>query len=336
MKKILILSIGFGMVFSACETFFYENEPSTDPWSIFQQTWEFTDREYSFFEYKNIDWDSAYDVYQDRIYPEMDEKELFDVLAEMLFLLKDGHVNLKSPFDRSRNWFWYLDYPVNYDFSSLQRQYFKSREQYAGPFIIMDFDDVGYIHYRSFSNTVSEENMDYVIDKFRNQQGLIIDVRSNGGGSMSNAVRIARRFTDKKTLAVLRQDKTGPGHNDFTDKYEVYLEPPEDKEIFLKPVVILSNRLAYSATNYMIALMRELPNVTVIGDSSGGGGGIPAYTELSNGWLLRVSSTRMYTPGGFNIENGIPPDVKVDITDEDKANNVDTILEFALEFTGES
>lgn len=153
---------------------------------------------------------------------------------------------------------------------------------------------------------------------------------------MFNAVKIARRFAEKKTLAVLRQDKTGPGHNEFTEKYEVYVEPIKDREVFLKPVVILSNRLSYSATNYMIALMRELPNVTVIGDNSGGGGGIPAYTELSNGWLLRVSSTRMYTPGGFNIENGIQPDIKVDISDEDRANNVDTILEFALEFAGES
>lgn len=332
MKIILLLTIGFGMVFYSCEKLFYEDEPSTDPQSIFQQTWEFTDREYSFFEFKNIDWDSAYDVYRDRIYPEMGEEELFDILADMLFILKDGHVNLKSPFDRSRNWFWHLDYPVNYDFSLLQRYYFEGREQYAGPFILMDFDNVGYVHYRSFSNSVSEENLDYVIDKFRNHKGIIIDVRSNGGGSMFNAVKIARRFSDSKTLAVLRQDKTGPGHNDFTGKYEVYVEPLEDRGAFLKPVVILSNRLSYSATNYMIALMRELPNVTVIGDNSGGGGGIPAYTELSNGWLLRVSSTRMYTPGGFNIENGIPPDIKVDITDEDRSENVDTILEFALDF----
>lgn len=323
------------MILCSCEKLFYDEEPSTDPVSIFQQTWDFTDREYSFFNYKNIDWDSVYDVYRDRIRPEMDQEELFDVLADMLFILKDGHVNLKTPFDRSRNWFWYLDYPANYDFSVLQRYYFKGREQYAGPFILMDLDDVGYIHYRSFSNSVSEENMDYVFEKFRDHKGIIIDVRSNGGGSMFNAVRIARRFAGSKTLAVLRQDKTGPGHNDFTGKYDVYVEPLEDREAYLKPVVILSNRLSYSATNYMIALMRELPNVTVIGDNSGGGGGIPAYTELSNGWLLRVSSTRIFTPGGFNIENGIPPDIKIDITDEDRANNVDTILEFGLAFVRE-
>ncbi len=320
------------MIGVSCEKLFYEEEPSADPQSIFQQVWDFTDREYSFFEYKNIDWDSAHDVYKDRIHPEMGEEELFNVLSDMLFILRDGHVNLKAPFDRSRNWFWYLDYPENYDFSVLQRNYFKGREQYAGPFILMDFDDVGYIHYQSFSNSVSEENMDYVLEKFRDHKGIIIDVRSNGGGSMTNAVRIARRFAGNKTLAVLRQDKTGPGRNDFTSKYKVYVEPPEDREAYLKPVVILSNRLSYSATNYMIAMMRELPNVTVIGDNSGGGGGVPAYTELSNGWLLRVSSTRIYTPDGFNIENGIPPDIKIDISEEDMTDNLDRILEYGLEF----
>jgi C-terminal processing protease CtpA/Prc len=196
----------------------------------------------------------------------------------------------------------------------------------------MDFEDIGYIHYSSFGNRVSESNLDYALEKFKDYKGIIIDVRSNGGGAMSNAVRISQRFADTRTLALLRQDKTGPGREDFTGKYKVYIEPSGNSVKFTGPVVILSNRLSYSATNYMIGLMRELPNVTVIGDKSGGGGGIPAYTELSNGWVLRVSSTRIFTPAGLNIENGIPADIQVDITAEDDRNDIDTILEYALEF----
>ncbi len=328
---IYLFLVTFALAGISCEKIFFDPEPDNSPESIFEQVWKFADEEYSFFSYKNIDWDSVYNVYSQEIQAGMTEEELFDVLAEMLFLLKDGHVNLKSPFDRSRNWFWYLDYPQNYNYSLLERNYFRGREQYAGPFILVDFDDAGYIHYRSFGNRVSDENMDYVLEKFKQHQGLIIDLRNNGGGSMSNAIRIARRFAPAERIVALRQDKNGPGHEDFTEKYKISIDP-SGKDNWTKPVVILANRLCYSATNYMIAIMAELPNVTIIGDRSGGGGGIPAYTELSNGWLMRVSSTRIFTPDGFNIEGGIPPDIRKDLTREDLLNNRDTLLEYALKF----
>lgn len=331
-RSLMLLALTSLLSFSSCEKLFFEDEPGTSNLEIFKQAWDFADREYSFFEYKNIRWDSVYSAFEPGINDNLSEEALFDILAEMFHVLRDGHVNLTTPFDRSRNWQWFLDYPENYDYSLLQRYYFKNQEQYAGPFILMDFEDLGYLHYRSFSNPVSEDNMDYVLEKFKDKKALIIDLRDNGGGSLSNVFRIANRFADKEVTVAMLRYKSGPGHEDFTPWRAVNLTPPDEGARWSKPVILLTNRLCYSATNFLVTLMKPLSNVTVIGDSTGGGGGIPAYTELSNGWVIRVSSTQLETLEGFNVENGLPPDIQVEQTQEDELQNRDSILEFAFEF----
>jgi len=332
MKKITFtISILALLFISSCEKLFMNKEPGTSPIEIFEQVWTFADENYSFFKYKGINWDSVKTAYQTKISDKMSEEALFDTLANMLFLLRDGHVNLKSDFDFSRNWHWYLDYPSNFSFDLLERNYFNHQEQYAGPFIIYDFEDVGYIYYSSFMSMVNKSDLDYVFEKFKNHKGLILDFRNNGGGAIINIFTIANRFTDTDIDVAFEQYKNGPGHEDFGEKLYYTLSPIEDAESYTKPVVILTNRLCYSATNFIVTLMHELPNVTIIGDKTGGGGGIPSYTELSNGWTVRVSTSRLYTLNGYNVEGGIEPDIKIDQNETDTDNGIDTILEKALD-----
>jgi C-terminal processing protease CtpA/Prc len=94
-------------------------------------------------------------------------------------------------------------------------------------------------------------------------------------------------------------------------------------------VIVLTNRLVYSAANYFSAICKVY-GITLIGDQTGGGGGAPAGSELPNGFHVNYSSSICLLPDGYNIENGIPPDIKIDISDEDRQNHVDTILETAL------
>lgn len=76
--------------------------------------------------------------------------------------------------------------------------------------------------------------------------------------------------------------------------------------------------------------MKGLAKVTVIGGQTGGGGGLPTATEISNGWVLRVSGSQFFDRNKLNIENGILPDIKVDILATDLVNGKDSILERAL------
>lgn len=327
-NNIIVVLVVFFMY--SCEKLFMEPDASTDPESVFEEIWEFADRHYSFFEYKDVDWNEVYDRYRPDVHENMGDVELFDLCADMLYELKDGHVNLLSSFDRSRNWEWFLNSPENFYYSIIERNYYNNRQRYIGPLEYIDMGDIIYIYYRSFANTISDSHMDIIISNLEGKQGVIIDVRNNGGGSPDNARRLAGRFTNYSRFAGENWIKYGPGHEDYRVE-RVYVDPYDGKR-FNGKVVVLTNRKSYSATTYFTQYMSVLPNITLVGDTTGGGGGLPAFRDLANGWLLRVSSSRFYSPDGVNIESGIPPDIRIDIDEEEAfAQGVDQIIEKAIE-----
>ena len=96
--------------------------------------------------------------------------------------------------------------------------------------------------------------------------------------------------------------------------------------------MLLTNRSCYSATNTFVRNMKECPLVTVMGDRTGGGSGMPFSSELPNGWSVRFSACPMYDADMQQIEFGIEPDIYVSLTQEDVARNKDTLIEKAREF----
>ena len=86
------------------------------------------------------------------------------------------------------------------------------------------------------------------------------------------------------------------------------------------------------AANDFVNRMKQLDRVTVIGDKTGGGSGLPFSSELPNGWSVRFSASPMYDPDMKHLEFGIEPDKKVDITSEDYNKGIDTIIEAAREY----
>lgn len=315
--------------FPSCEAVLFEADPAEDPVTNFEALWTEVNEGYAFFDYKNINWDSVYNVYRPKVKDTTNVFQLYDIMADMLFALRDGHVNLQAGFNRSRNWQWFLDYPPNFDDDILLRNYWKDQQWYTGALIHVDMGDVGYIRYPNFSSRISGSEIDFVLARFDKKKGIILDLRDNGGGFSDLPLLLASRFATKKTLGYRFAVKNGPAHGDFSDPIDVFLEP-EGRKQFTKPVIILTNRSCYSATNFFVAIMKQFPQVKTIGDWTGGGGGTPASGELPNGWIVRYSSTQTFTPDGFNIENGIPPDIKVDLTEADRAQGKDSILERAL------
>lgn len=331
MNRIVIIALIFTITLPACEKVFMDDPASTDPFVNFDHLWETLDKKYSLFAYKEIDWNEIRNFYRPMIYHGMTEQELFDVLSQMLYELRDGHVNLTTPFDRSRNWDWFLDYPPNFNKNIIDRYYLGKSRRFTGPLANRVIDSIGYIYYDSFAKEIKPEHIDFLIQDFAELKGIIIDVRSNGGGSSANSRLLASRFADKSRLVSLRLVKRGPTHDDFYDPREEYLSPDGSLQ-FTGPVVVLMNRLSYSATNDFILRMSALPHVTLIGDQSGGGGGIPVDDELPNGWQYRFSTTITLAPDGFNIEHGIPPDIYVELDRQLEVYGIDTIIEFAKEY----
>ena len=92
----------------------------------------------------------------------------------------------------------------------------------------------------------------------------------------------------------------------------------------------MTNRHSYSATNDFVNVMRLLPQVTVMGDRTGGGSGLPFSSELPNGWSVRFSACPVLDVNKQHTEFGIDPDTAVAITGEDIMKGRDTIIEAAI------
>jgi C-terminal processing protease CtpA/Prc len=77
--------------------------------------------------------------------------------------------------------------------------------------------------------------------------------------------------------------------------------------------------------------MKSAPQVTVMGDKSGGGSGLPFSSELPNGWSIRFSASPMFNAEKEHIEFGVEPDIFVEMQKSDKEKNIDTMIELARE-----
>lgn len=310
-----ILQQGFCLIFclgllSSC---IREEEFVNNPQGNFEQLWKIIDEQYCFLDYKQIDWDEIHTRYQKLITPNMGSEGLFEVLSEMLYELQDGHVNLASAHNVSYYDAWYQDYPRNFRADLLEDSYLgRASTDYrtaAGLKYKILEDNIGYIRYESFADPVGNGNLDEVLSYLSVCNGLIIDVRDNGGGNATNSARIASRFTNEKILTGYISHKTGIGHNDFSKPYAIYLEPANGVR-WQKKVVVLTNRRSFSATNDFVNHMRCLPNVTTIGDKTGGGSGMPFTSELPNGWSVRFSASPHFDAEMNHIEFGIEPESK--------------------------
>lgn len=310
-----------------------EEAYANDPQGNFEQLWKIIDEQYCFLDFKGIDWDEVKARTQENIYPEMDENNLFYVLDGMLSELQDGHVNLTSDFNQTHFSIQDNSPAGNFDAMILESETYlgKNFHTASGMKYRILRDNIGYIYYESFQNSIAEDEFSEVLRQLSNCDGLIIDVRQNGGGNATNSARIASRFVHKRTLTGYICHKTGPGHNDFSDPYAIYLEPANGFR-WQKKVVVLTNRHSYSATNDFVNHMKGLPNVTIIGDKTGGGAGMPFTSELPNGWTVRFSASPHFDDQMRCTEWGILPDKKVDMSTKDKEKIVDTIIEEARKF----
>lgn len=326
------LPIALLYLLSSCERSLMPNDPGSSPQANFESLVETVGNKYSFFQIKNINWEQISAIQRARVHSTMSDEELFEVLDTLLYQLRDGHVNLVAPFDLNRNWSWYLNSPDNFDEQVLERQYLGSDYRIINGFRYRYLrDSIGYIHYSSFSSGFTDAQMDLLFKYFANAKGLILDLRNNGGGSLNNTYRLASRFLTESTTVLISDEKTGAGANDFGNAVSIGLSPSGNFH-FTKPVVLLTNRRCYSATNTFTAISKSIPHFYHLGDTTGGGGGIPIDFELPNGWRYRFSATRSFTPDGFNIEMGLPPDSAFNLDPLLLQQGYDAYIEEALNY----
>lgn len=332
--RIFIAALLFILPLQSC--YIYDDRDIVDnAEGNFDMLWKICDEYYCYFDYKGIDWNEVYAKYRPFVYNGMSNDALFDVCANMLAELQDGHVNLSYSYDTSRYWKWKEEDPENYNERIVHENYLKNDYHLKSGFTYKVLpENIGYMYYDSFSSEFSDGLLDYILTQFQDCKGVIIDIRNNGGGNSQNVNKIACRFIkEEKVLYGYKIHKTGPGHSEFADTIPDYLTRKEGEHVnFLKEVVVLTNRGVYSAANDFVRAMKVLDNVTIIGDRSGGGGGIPCTFDLPNGWYVRLSTTPMLDINKVHTEDGIDPTFKEDMAKDAHITGKDAILDRAIEF----
>lgn len=335
MKKILLF-LTVTLALTSCHSI---EEYADDPRGNFEALWTILDEHYCFFDTKGIDWDEIHARYSRRISDEMTREELFIVCSDMLNELRDGHVNLIAPFNTSYYREWWSLYPQNFSRRLIEEHYFNFHyRQTSGMLYGFLSENIGYVYYPSFAQPVGEGNLDYVLYFLSTARGLIIDVRDNGGGDLTNVETFVSRFITQPTLIGYISHKTGPGHNDFSTPRAITYNPAEEGRMrWGKPIVVLANRSTFSAANNFVSVMKNLPGVTVVGSTTGGGSGMPYSSELPCGWSVRFSACPMLDASGVSTEPGVEPTegCAIDISNADYAAGRDPIIDRAIALMSE-
>jgi Periplasmic protease len=337
MKKhstILLICL-FASFFASCEKAFFAEEIENTPSSNFDYLWNRVDREYAFFDVKNVDWDAVYSTYRPLIEDEMSDDSLFAVMAAMLNTLQDGHTNLFAPFSISHSdSIFYKKYgKSNIDKNLVMLNYLGSNMMTTGGFYhnTLRNGEVGYVYYPSFSNETTDNNLIYIFDRYKNAKGIVFDIRQNGGGYIANLWILLRHFICDGRKLYETQIKAGPSHNDFSPLETVHASKTQNFQAWVKPFIILTDRGTYSASSFFSICSQAYDNMILVGDTTGGGLGLPNGGQIPNGWCYRFSITRNFALDGNNYENGVPPQFTV-LLDKDLVDNgIDNIIEFACD-----
>ena len=339
MKKIqFFLLCLLTLSFASCERAFMPTDEPTNPVNVFDYLWNKVDQQYAFFDVKGVDWDSVYEVYRPKVYNDMDEDSLFRVCAAILNTLEDGHTNLITPFDVSHSdsvyYRMYAERNINNEVVVLN--YLTVNYHTTGSFAHNAIRDgrVAYLRYSSFMDDISESDLKYLFeDLYKDCDGVILDLRQNGGGNILNIGMLLSIFDNHEQKLYRTQIKSGPAHDAFTELETVHatkkciLKRPYDKR-----VAVLIDRGSYSATSFFSICTMAYPNIRLFGDYSGGGLGLPNGGALPNGWTYRFSITRTIALDGGNYENGVPPAERVILDPACTAQGIDNVIEAAADW----
>ncbi|MEM8965823.1 MAG: S41 family peptidase [Bacteroidota bacterium] len=296
---------------------------------VFQEMWTYIDENYIYFEHKGINWNEVRADYAPMINESLSEIALLDIMSEMMNTLKDGHNFINIP-GTQRSYNFKEGFEIHFDLSVVKNNYLGNEFQELGFYTYGILNDqIAYIHLGEFSGV---NQVHQVMQFFENTgiNGIILDIRNNPGGSGQDAVEIVGHFIEQPTTVGYLVEKIGRPHDAISAPLSIQATP--EAPYFDVPVILLINRGSFSAATYLAAELKSLPNVTLLGQITGGGGGGNQTQELSNGWLVTISSSKML---GVNfdesIEDGIAPDIAIANDSLVLATGIDEMLERAVQ-----
>ena len=286
---------------------------------------------YPYLKFKKINWDSIHSVYRPLV-ENVNGDEFYLLLRDFLAELKDGHVYFRTKGGGEV----YPYYP---------QRHFKDRHAYS-PFVVRKYFDkalrltesktveyeiipgnIGYAFLSDFHENYLTDEFPVVLDYLKNTKGLILDIRQKVGGDYKNIEAVITRFL------------TGPlERNDaytYGEKWNLPSFQPRGPFQYTKPVAVLINGSTFSAGEFTTEILKQLPQVTAIGDTTGGGsvgGGDESLYFLPSGKSISIGFIDIRRYDGLPWEwLGVAPDIRVEQTEADIQAGRDLQLEYAID-----
>lgn len=168
-------------------------------------------------------------------------------------------------------------------------------------------NQIGYIQIDSFDDGVAAEfEKQYKELKENGAEGLIIDLRSNGGGVVDEATDIADLFVPIDTPVLITKNKSGAEESTNAKKEQIINE---------KNIIVLVNQGTASASEILAASLKENNDAIIVGKKTYGKGVIQTVYKLKNGAGLKITTEEYFTPKHNEInEKGISPDEDIELT----------------------
>lgn len=185
--------------------------------------------------------------------------------------------------------------------------------------------DIGYIRLSSFISRNASKEFQQILTNSPDKKAFIVDLRSNPGGLLSNAIYISDMFLDGGSI-VSTVDRDG------------YKETSRASRGVLtkKPLVVILNKGSASASEIFSGAMKDNKRAVLIGTQSFGKGLVQEINKLPNNAGINITIQKYLTPNGTDIhKKGITPDIVVELTEEDIKNKNDVQLKKAIEVAQE-
>lgn len=190
----------------------------------------------------------------------------------------------------------------------------------TNPFGIQVPSNIGYIKLSTFLSSNASQEVQNALKEENGKSGYILDLRSNPGGLLSNAIRIADFFLEDGSI-VSTVDRDG--------YKEVRYSTPS--VLTNKPLVLLINGGSASASEILSGALKDNKRAVLIGERSFGKGLVQEINQLPGGSGVNITTQRYLTPNDTDInKKGIEPDIPVELTEEDAKVKKDPQLTKAI------
>lgn len=271
------------------------------------------DSDYSHRDSCGVDWPGRFAEFDARLRRCTTAGQFADVAAELLDAARDPHVGLRLGPGRQKG--YSRNASPNGNAQLLTKLVGNMQQHGKGVATGAVSDGVGYLLIGGW-NDAARAALPEIQKLLKNpawENGLVIDVRFNGGGDDSIASQLAACFQDESSVyaRVDRRDDSLPGG--FTAPVDRRIDPAPEANRYRGPVAVLIGPVALSSNESFVLMMKRSPRCKLIGQTTGGSSGNPKPHPLECGVEVMLPSWREFQPDGTPIEKkGIDPDVRVE------------------------